>query len=75
MTIRHTGYIVTLREPMREDDAEALVNAILLLGPVATVEPVVSNIESAMAVDRARWEMRRLLWKALDEFDRGGKDR
>ena len=28
MTDRHAGYVVTLNEDIREDDAEAIINAI-----------------------------------------------
>lgn len=57
MTDRHAGYLVTLKRPLRSDDAEVLVNAIKLLEPVATVEPLIDNSDRQFAVDKARWEI------------------
>jgi hypothetical protein len=65
MTTRHAGYIVTLRADIREDDAEQLVAAIKLLSPVASVTPVESNIDLALARERAKHELTRKLWEAL----------
>lgn len=43
MTDRHAGYLITLAEDVREDDAEHVLNALRMIKGVATVEPVVSD--------------------------------
>jgi hypothetical protein len=63
MTTRHAGYIVTLKEPLREDDADILMNAICLLAPVASCVPVEANPQHQIATERARSE---LLGKVID---------
>lgn len=60
MTDRHAGYVVTLAEDIREDDAEAVINALRMVKGVINVEPVVSSVELHIADSRAdqRWQER-----------------
>lgn len=44
MTDRHKGYVVTLADDIREDDAEAVVNALRMVRGVIGVEPVVAGL-------------------------------
>lgn len=43
MTDRHTGYVVTLSSDIREDDAQAIVDAIRMVKGVLSVEPVTAD--------------------------------
>jgi hypothetical protein len=65
VTTRHAGYIVTLKQELREDDAAALIAAIEMLSPVASVVPVENDCGHVMAVQQARHELRQKLWEAL----------
>lgn len=58
MTTRHAGYVVTLKADIREDDAERLIAAILMLSPVASVEPIVADFDLHIAAERAKRELR-----------------
>lgn len=70
MTTRYSGFVVTLTDDIREDDAEAIVTALRMVKGVASVEPVVASSETwkQVAEARARTEVRALLLKALDEL-------
>lgn len=65
MTDRHIGYLVTLEEAIREDDAEDLIKAMKLLKGVLTVEPIGNDITHQMAKRRAISELTDKLWKVL----------
>ena len=65
MTTRHAGYVVTLKQDVREDDAEAIVSAIKLLAPVLTVKPVEASYEIDIATERVRSELGARLWDVL----------
>jgi hypothetical protein len=54
MTDRINGYIVTLEERIREDDAEATLNALRMIKGVLSVTPVVGNVDQLMAEQRVR---------------------
>lgn len=43
MTERHSGYVVVLRNDIREDDAERVIDAIQMIKGVLTVKPVTSD--------------------------------
>jgi hypothetical protein len=60
VTDRHAGYIVTLAADVREDDAEAIRNALRMVKGVLAVTPVVAGPEVHIAVDRAnaRWRQK-----------------
>lgn len=61
MTDRHAAYIVVLDDDIREDDAEGILNALRHIRFAASVEPVVSGCEFAVARtrrDRAWAEVR-----------------
>jgi hypothetical protein len=53
MTARHAGYLITLDEDVREDDAEeGVLNAIRMIKGVTAVEPVEASIDQQLS--RAR---------------------
>ena len=58
MTDRITAYLVTLDEPIREDDAEPTLAAIRQIKGVASVKPVVSDniaVQAAIARRDTAW--------------------
>ena len=65
MTDRIYALTVTLTEPIREDDAEAIINAIKLIRGVASVTPLVANAELYYATETAKRELRDKLWSIL----------
>lgn len=53
MTDRLAGFTVTLTVDIRDDEVEAIVNAIRMVKGVASVEPLVSTYELHVAQVRA----------------------
>lgn len=51
MTDRYCGFMVTLSNDTREDDAEAIQTALRMVQGVASVDPVVSNPGAAAMAD------------------------
>jgi hypothetical protein len=60
MTTRHAGYVVTLKEDIREDDSKAVIEAIKLFAGV-----VASGAEQQLGFERARREIGERLWRVL----------
>jgi hypothetical protein len=65
MTDRVKGLIVTLDKDYRDDDCEAITNAIRQIRGVLAVDLKVANCDHHMAVTRARAELLEKIWKAL----------
>jgi hypothetical protein len=65
MTDRIIAYTVTLIREIRDDDAEAITNAIRMIKGVANVVPVVSDPNTYWAKDTARLELGKQLWAVL----------
>lgn len=65
MTDRLKGVIVTFDNDIREDDAEAVLNAIRMVRGVLSVKPVVSSSEQHMAEERVRRELGEKLLKVI----------
>lgn len=57
MTDRHAGYIVVLEKPIREDDAESVLNAIRMTKGVISVKPIVNNVSLEFAHEKARLDI------------------
>lgn len=72
MTDRHGGYIVTLEEGIREDDAEGTLSAIRQIRRVIKVEPIVETIETHIAQARARQECGGMLLELYRKIMKGG---
>lgn len=51
MTERHSAYIVVLNHDLRADDADATINALRLLRGVVDVQPVVTDVSSALVAN------------------------
>ncbi len=43
MTDRHAGYVVTLADDIREDDAKAIITALRMVRGVIAVDPIVAD--------------------------------
>lgn len=67
MTDRVEGFTVVLDQRIRKDDAEAIQKAIQQFRGVASVDPVVTTVESYYAESRVRNE---LFHKLLDFLER-----
>jgi hypothetical protein len=65
MTDRLAGVIVTFKNNIREDDAEATIAAIRQIKGVLSVEPIVGNHHTHMAEQRVRQELGEKLWKVI----------
>ena len=66
MTDRHAAYIVTLDQDIREDDAEAILNALRMVKHVLSVEPVVADYGQHIAERRADDAWRKRIYGMLD---------
>lgn len=67
MTDRHAGYLVTLAHDTREDDAEQIVNAIMMIKGVAACTPIVSDSSLELAQLRAKHNLRNKILNLLLE--------
>ncbi len=65
MTDRFAGYVVTLEQNLRDDDAEATTNAIRQIKGVADVQAVISTPEKQLAEMRARTKLIDQLWNVF----------
>ena len=65
MTTRHAGYVVTLGENVREDDAQAIITALSMVSGVKSVKPVKGDINTHIAYERARVDIQQRLWEAF----------
>ena len=65
MSDRIKGLVVTFDKDLPIGEAEEIVNAILLLSHVASVEPSTWNNEDLMNRSRIRKELEQKLWTAF----------
>lgn len=70
MTDRIHSFTVVLDENMREEDAEAIANAIRLMRGILSVESNVSDPGQFVAETRVRSELGDKLWEVL--YPKGG---
>ena len=69
MTDRHSGYVVVLDHDMREDGAEATLNALRMTKGVLSVEPVVADFTAATVAEmRVKSEIRSKLYALAREI-------
>lgn len=57
MTDTYAGYIVTLEEDLRSDDAQATLAALRQIKGVLDVSPVVQDVSGLIAESRAKHEL------------------
>jgi hypothetical protein len=67
MTNRYNAVVVTFDRDIREDDAEAIINAIQMLKGVLSVTPNVSDINMHVAESRVKRELTDRLYDVLNE--------
>ena len=70
MTDRVKGCWVAFEKPIREDDAEAMVNAIKMVKGVAGVTTSVCDGNDYMTQQTIRFELQGKLFKFLDDLFR-----
>jgi hypothetical protein len=68
VTDRHSGYIVTLEQEVRKDDAEAIIAAIGMIKGVLTVDAVVADASTYIERRRARSQIINKLIDIADEW-------
>ena len=69
MTDRHSGYVVVLQEDLREEDAEAVLNALRMTKGVLSVEPIVADFTAGtIAAMRVQSEIRAKLYALAREI-------
>ena len=73
MTDRLKGLTVTLEPNIREDDAQAIIDAIKMIKGVSDVATHVADIHHHMAVTTARQEMLTELYTVCKAFNNGKK--
>jgi hypothetical protein len=67
MTDRLKGFIVTLEEDIREDDAADIITAIGMIRGVLSCKPLVRDYGDLMAHERVRRELGQKLLDVLKE--------
>lgn len=65
MTDRYAGFVVTLEQDMRSDDAEQTIAAIRQIKGVIAVEPILASAEIHMANVRAQREIENKIMMVL----------
>jgi hypothetical protein len=73
MTDRLAGYIVTLAEDVRVDDAEDITKAIGMVKGVSSVKPIVADLQLHMAEDRIKHNYQMAMYDAVREVFEGKK--
>lgn len=66
MTDRLKGLTVLLDRDIREDDAAPIIAAIQMIKGVASVQTHVADPDHYLAVETARWELRKEIWKVVN---------
>ena len=67
MTDRHAGYLVTLDEDLRSDDAEEILTALRMVKGVLAVEPIIARpSQEQIGYQRADHEWRLRIYGLLD---------
>ncbi len=61
MTDRFKGFLVTLDEEIREDDAEQILTALKMVKGVFSVKPYVNGMEDWMMYEKGVWDTRRAI--------------
>ena len=69
MTDRFFAVTVLLEKDTREDDAQAILEAISMIKGVASASPHIADLGQWAAEERARHEIRDKLWKVLYSND------
>lgn len=70
MTDRLKGVIVTFDEDIREDDAEAIINAIRMIKCVASVTPSIRNSDDIMNRMKVKDEFTKDLYDLIKKWNK-----
>lgn len=62
------GLTVTLRDGMRDDDAEHVINAIKMIVGVIAVDAHIEGVDHVMAMNQAKRQMQAKFQKVMDEI-------
>lgn len=68
MTDRYNAVVVVFDRDIREDDAEAIINAIRMIKGVITVTPNVADIDGHVAAMRVKRELSEKLLAVYDSL-------
>lgn len=68
MTTRFKGFQVTLSADTRDDDAQRIIDAIMMVRGVADVRPIESDIGDTIIENRIRRELRTQLYEFADSL-------
>ena len=65
MTDRIKGYLVTIEDDIRDDDAKIIQDALKMIKGVFSVKPYVKRMEDYMSENKARMELTKEIMKFL----------
>jgi len=65
MSDRYNGFIVALEEPMKDEDAKRVINAIKMIKGVVGVEPQVADTNRMLAMMEVRNELGEKILKVI----------
>lgn len=65
MSDRYNGLIVTFENPIKDEDAELIMQLFLQVRNVIDVQPIVEDVASICAKNQIRHEMKTMLWETL----------
>jgi len=67
MSDRHKGYVVTLKDSIKDDDSKHIMNAIRMVKGVIAVDPVIENIDDHITKQKVQFDMKDKIWRVLSE--------
>lgn len=67
MTDRFDSLTVVLERDTREDDAEAIIQAIRMIKGVLSVKPHVADLQTHIAQERVRREITEKIWQVVQK--------
>ena len=68
MSDRHIGYMVLLEHDRKDEDSKYTIDAIMQIKGVVKVDPVVSDHNHWMAIERAKSDIRQSIWDVVFNF-------
>jgi len=74
MTDRYKGFLVTLDDCIRDDDAEQIINALKMVKGVHNVKPYIAHYEDYMLYEKAMSDMGKKLMEFIRKECFGLKD-
>jgi len=65
MSDRYSGLIVTFKEPIKDEDADKIIELFYQIKNVVNVQPVVDDVLMVVAKNQIRHEFTEKLWKVI----------